>query len=92
MSTEAAIFERKQREKKQAAAEADPQLAAEQRKKEEDREEKRQAATNEIERHISVAPLLLDPEEMANHSLIMASHISRANAAIIDLRTLLAQG
>ena len=26
------------------------------------REEKRQAATNEIERHISVAPLLLDPE------------------------------
>lgn len=43
VSTEAAIFERKQREKKQAAAEADPQLAAEQRKKEEDREEKRQA-------------------------------------------------
>ena len=29
---------------------------------------------------------------MANHSLIMASHISRANAAIIDLRTLLSQG
>ncbi len=29
---------------------------------------------------------------MANHSLIMASHISRANAAIIDLRALLAQG
>ncbi|MBL6814852.1 MAG: DUF2333 family protein [Pseudomonadales bacterium] len=29
---------------------------------------------------------------VANHSLIMASHISRANAAIIDLRTLLAQG
>ena len=29
---------------------------------------------------------------MANHSLIMASYISRANAAIIDLRTLLQQG
>ena len=29
---------------------------------------------------------------VANHSLIMASHVSRANAAIIDLRTLLAQG
>ena len=29
---------------------------------------------------------------LANHSLIMASHISRANAAIIDLRALLAQG
>ena len=29
---------------------------------------------------------------VANHSLIMASHISRANAAIIDLRALLAQG
>ncbi len=29
---------------------------------------------------------------VANHSLIMASQISRANAAIIDLRNLLAQG
>ncbi len=29
---------------------------------------------------------------LANHSLTMASYISRANAAIIDLRTLLAQG
>jgi hypothetical protein len=29
---------------------------------------------------------------MANHSLIMASYVSRANAAIIDLRNLLAQG
>ena len=28
----------------------------------------------------------------ANHSLVMASYISRANAAIIDLRALLAQG
>ena len=29
---------------------------------------------------------------VANHSLVMASYISRANAAIIDLRALLAQG
>jgi hypothetical protein len=29
---------------------------------------------------------------MANHSLVMASYISRANAAIIDLRNLLLQG
>ncbi len=29
---------------------------------------------------------------MANHSLVMASYISRADAAIIDLRSLLAQG
>ena len=29
---------------------------------------------------------------VANHSLIMASYISRANAAIIDLRNLLLQG
>jgi len=29
---------------------------------------------------------------LANHSLVMASYISRANAAIIDLRTLLSQG
>ena len=29
---------------------------------------------------------------VANHSLVMASYISRANAAIIDLKTLLAQG
>ena len=28
----------------------------------------------------------------ANHSLVMASYISRANAAIIDLRDLLSQG
>jgi hypothetical protein len=28
----------------------------------------------------------------ANHSLVMASYISRANAAIIDLRSLLSQG
>jgi len=29
---------------------------------------------------------------LANHSLVMASHVSRANAAIIDLRTLLTEG
>lgn len=29
---------------------------------------------------------------MANHSLVMGSHVSRANAAIIDLRNLLEQG
>jgi hypothetical protein len=29
---------------------------------------------------------------LANHSLVMASYISRANAALIDLRTLLMQG
>ncbi|MCL6414925.1 DUF2333 family protein [Aestuariirhabdus sp. Z084] len=29
---------------------------------------------------------------LANHSLVMASYISRANAAILDLRALLAQG
>ena len=29
---------------------------------------------------------------LANHSLVMASHISRANAAMSDLRQLLEQG
>ena len=29
---------------------------------------------------------------VANHSLVMASYISRANAGIIDLRRLLEQG
>lgn len=29
---------------------------------------------------------------IANHSLVMASYISRANAAVIDLRNLLARG
>jgi hypothetical protein len=29
---------------------------------------------------------------LANHSLVMASYIARANAAIIDLRNLLQQG
>ena len=41
------------------------------------------------------SPLVLNGDgfgPLANHSLVMASHISRANAAIIDLRTLLTQG
>jgi len=29
---------------------------------------------------------------VANHSLVMASYVSRANAAIIDLRDLLSRG
>jgi hypothetical protein len=28
----------------------------------------------------------------ANHSLVMANYLSRANAAVIDLRQLLSQG
>ena len=41
------------------------------------------------------SPVILNGDGLgllANHSLVMASHISRANAAIIDLRALLAQG
>jgi len=41
------------------------------------------------------SPLILNGTEfglLANHSLVMASYISRANAAIIDLRDLLEQG
>ncbi len=41
------------------------------------------------------SPIILNGSGMgllANHSLVMASYISRANAAIIDLRELLAQG
>ncbi len=41
------------------------------------------------------SPLILNGDGLgmlANHSLVMASYISRANAAIIDLRTLLTQG
>ncbi len=41
------------------------------------------------------SPLILNGTgfgPMANHSLVMASYISRANAAIIDLRNLLLQG
>lgn len=41
------------------------------------------------------SPLVLNGSGLglvANHSLVMASHISRANAAIIDLRALLVQG
>ena len=41
------------------------------------------------------APMILNGEGfgvLANHSLVMASYISRANAAIIDLRDLLARG
>lgn len=41
------------------------------------------------------SPLILNGAEFglfANHCLVMSSYISRANAAIIDLRSLLAQG
>lgn len=41
------------------------------------------------------APMVLNGEKFgtfANHSLVMANYISRANAAIIDMRFLLAQG
>ncbi|MEE4246678.1 MAG: DUF2333 family protein, partial [Kangiellaceae bacterium] len=41
------------------------------------------------------SPLILNGSGfglMANHSLVMASYVSRANAAIIDLRELLSQG
>ncbi|MFK7915084.1 MAG: DUF2333 family protein [Pseudomonadales bacterium] len=41
------------------------------------------------------SPMILNGDGLgflANHSLVMASYVARANAAIIDLRTLLAQG
>jgi hypothetical protein len=41
------------------------------------------------------SPLILNGSgfgPLANHSLVMASYVSRANAAIINLRELLAQG
>ncbi|OUS35197.1 hypothetical protein A9R01_07315, partial ['Osedax' symbiont bacterium Rs2_46_30_T18] len=41
------------------------------------------------------SPLILNGSEFgfaANHSLVMSSYITRANAAIIDLRRLLSQG
>jgi hypothetical protein len=41
------------------------------------------------------SPVILNGDGLgvlANHSLIMGSHISRANAAIIDLRRLLENG
>jgi hypothetical protein len=41
------------------------------------------------------SPMILNGDGLgllANHSLVMASYIARANAAIIDLRALLAQG
>jgi hypothetical protein len=41
------------------------------------------------------APMVLNGSRfgaLANHSLVMANYIARANAEIIDLRTLLSQG
>lgn len=41
------------------------------------------------------APMVLNGDKygaLANHSLVMANYIARANAAIIDLRTLMSQG
>jgi hypothetical protein len=41
------------------------------------------------------SPMILNGSDfgfVANHSLVMASYISRANAAVIDLRNLLSEG
>jgi len=41
------------------------------------------------------SPMIVNGEGfglLANHSLVMASYISRANAAIIDLRELMSKG
>lgn len=49
----------------------------------------------EATQHPIYSPMILNGSGFglwANHSLVMASYISRANAAIIDLRELLAQG
>ena len=49
----------------------------------------------EATQHRVYSPMILNGSGFgvwANHSLVMASYISRANAAIIDLRELLAQG
>ncbi|MDO3388307.1 DUF2333 family protein [Gilvimarinus sp. SDUM040013] len=49
----------------------------------------------EATQHRIYSPMILNGSGfgvLANHSLVMASYISRANAAIIDLRELLAQG
>ncbi|UTF61501.1 DUF2333 family protein [Gilvimarinus sp. DA14] len=49
----------------------------------------------EATQHRVYSPMILNGSGfgvLANHSLVMASYISRANAAIIDLRELLAQG
>jgi len=49
----------------------------------------------EATQEVVYSPMILNGSGfglLANHSLVMASYISRANAAIIDLRELLAQG
>jgi hypothetical protein len=49
----------------------------------------------EATQHTLFSPIVLNGSGfgmLANHSLVMASYISRANAAIIDLRRLLTQG
>lgn len=49
----------------------------------------------EASQHTIYSPMILNGSGfgvLANHSLVMASYVSRANAAIIDLRSLLDQG
>ena len=49
----------------------------------------------EATQHTLWSPMILNGSGFgwwANHSLVMANYISRANAALIDLRELLAQG
>jgi hypothetical protein len=49
----------------------------------------------EMTQHAIYSPMIVNGRGfglLANHSLVMASYISRANAAIIDLRELLSKG
>jgi len=49
----------------------------------------------EMTQHSIYSPIIVNGRGfglLANHSLVMASYISRANAAIIDLRELLSKG
>ena len=49
----------------------------------------------EMTQHSIYSPMIVNGRGfglLANHSLVMASYVSRANAAIIDLRELLSKG
>ena len=49
----------------------------------------------EASQRIVISPVILNGSGFgifANHSLVMANYVSRANAAIIDLRNLLTRG
>ena len=96
-----AIAERLIADRQRGASEAEPEVAKPEAGADVLAKKNATVSVRQIIRELEAAqeplwsPMVLNGSGygvLANHSLVMANYISRANAAIIDLRTLLSQG